>query len=155
MLMPERLPTIAVLAFDGMAPFEFGCVVEIFGLSRPEAHGRGARMVSICSGAFALAAAGLLDGREATTHWKYADLLQRRFPAVSVNASVLYVDDGGVLAGDPFLASHPLGLLPSALQFGEFGLPHGVSHPYRLVGRLVETGMNENDPDRVRPALPD
>ncbi|MEV0595354.1 hypothetical protein [Nonomuraea cavernae] len=46
MLMPERVPTIAVLAFDGMAPFEFGCVVEIFGLPRPEAHGRGARMVS-------------------------------------------------------------------------------------------------------------
>nr|BFE82041.1 hypothetical protein GCM10020093_046420 [Planobispora longispora] len=44
------------------------------------AHDRGARVVSICSGAFALAAAGLLDGREATTHWKYAGLLQERFP---------------------------------------------------------------------------
>ncbi|WP_442945926.1 helix-turn-helix domain-containing protein [Nonomuraea sp. LPB2021202275-12-8] len=154
------MPTVAVLAFDGMSPFELGCVVEIFGLPRPELdvpwydlrvcaetaeplrvvggftmraeHGldmlasagtvivpgvadvrgpvsaelvtalrlareRGARVVSICSGAFALAAAGLLDGRAATTHWKYADLLRQRFPAVEVNASVLYVDGGDVL----------------------------------------------------------
>jgi AraC family transcriptional activator FtrA len=61
------------------------------------AYERGARVVSICSGAFALAAAGLLDGREATTHWRYADLLAERFPRVKVNADVLYVDDGRVL----------------------------------------------------------
>ncbi|MFC7549610.1 helix-turn-helix domain-containing protein [Plantactinospora sp. GCM10030261] len=61
------------------------------------AHDRGTRIVSICSGAFALAAAGLLDGRRAATHWRYADLLQRRFPAVRVDPDVLYVDDGDVL----------------------------------------------------------
>jgi AraC family transcriptional activator FtrA len=61
------------------------------------AHGRGARMVSICSGAFLLAAAGLLDGRRAATHWRYADLLARRYPRVRVAADVLYVDDGDVL----------------------------------------------------------
>ncbi|GHH68784.1 AraC family transcriptional regulator [Kitasatospora indigofera] len=61
------------------------------------AHGRGARIVSICSGAFALAAAGLLDGREATTHWRYAGLLQQRYPLVRVNPDVLYVDSGDVL----------------------------------------------------------
>ena len=61
------------------------------------AHARGARVVSICSGAFALAAAGLLDGREAATHWRYAALLAERFPAVRVNAGVLYVDGGSVL----------------------------------------------------------
>ncbi|MEU4513040.1 transcriptional regulator FtrA [Nonomuraea wenchangensis] len=162
MLLPDpaRPHRVAALAFDGMAPFELGCVVELFGLPRPEldvpwydlrvcaaspeplrvvggftmsaehgldvlaeadtvivpgvadvrgpvpdplvaalrrAHGRGARLVSICSGAFALAAAGLLDGRPATTHWRYAALLQERFPAVQVNPSVLYVDDGDVL----------------------------------------------------------
>jgi AraC family transcriptional regulator, transcriptional activator FtrA len=152
--------TVSVLAFDGMAPFELGAVVEVFGLLRPElgipwyelsvcaerpgpllavggftmtvrhglqtfaaadtvivpgaevhgevsprvvaalrhAHARGARVVSICSGAFALAAAGLLDGREATTHWKYAELLQRRYPRVLVNPDVLYVDGGDVLS---------------------------------------------------------
>ncbi|MCZ7437104.1 transcriptional regulator FtrA [Micromonospora sp. WMMC241] len=62
------------------------------------ARRRGARIVSICSGAFALAAAGLLDGRRATTHWRYAELLQRRFPLVRVDPDVLYVDDDGVLS---------------------------------------------------------
>ncbi|MGC4775801.1 transcriptional regulator FtrA [Micromonospora chalcea] len=63
------------------------------------AHRRGARIVSICSGAFALAGAGLLDGRRATTHWRYANLLARRHPAVRVDPDVLYVDDGDVLTG--------------------------------------------------------
>ncbi|NJC68612.1 transcriptional regulator FtrA [Planosporangium thailandense] len=61
------------------------------------AHGRGARIMSICSGAFALAAAGLLGGRRATTHWRYAELLRRRYPAVEVDPDVLYIDDGAVL----------------------------------------------------------
>ncbi|WP_327286257.1 MULTISPECIES: DJ-1/PfpI family protein [unclassified Streptomyces] len=60
-------------------------------------YARGARVVSICSGAFALAAAGLLDGREATTHWRHAALLQARHPQITVNASVLYIDDGPVV----------------------------------------------------------
>ncbi|MGW3178411.1 helix-turn-helix domain-containing protein [Kitasatospora sp. NPDC001119] len=162
---PEPVHDVAVYAFPGMAPFELGVVVEVFGLARPEltgllaapwyglkvcadrpgtpleavggfaltarhgldelaaadtvvvpgvpnpfggvspdlvealrtAHGRGARIVSICSGAFAPAAAGLLDGREATTHWRYAELLQQRYPAVRVNPDVLYVDNGDVL----------------------------------------------------------
>ena len=61
------------------------------------AHARGARLVSICSGAFTLAGAGLLDGLEAATHWRYAELLQRRYPRVRVNADVLYVDSGQIL----------------------------------------------------------
>ncbi|MEY9839630.1 helix-turn-helix domain-containing protein [Streptacidiphilus sp. EB103A] len=158
----ETAHTVAVLAFDGMAPFELGVVVEVFGLHRPElgelpwyelrvcaeepgrelravggfslkadhgldvlagadtvivpgvpdargevspalvaalraAHAGGARLVSICSGAFALAAAGLLDGRRATTHWRYAALLAERYPEVEVDPDVLYVDNGSVL----------------------------------------------------------
>jgi transcriptional regulator GlxA family with amidase domain len=61
------------------------------------ASARGARIASICTGAFVLAAAGLLDGRRATTHWQWADLLARQFPAVNVDPTVLYVDDGDVL----------------------------------------------------------
>lgn len=61
------------------------------------AHRRGARIVSICSGAFALAQAGLLDERRATTHWRYAKLLADRFPRVRVDPDVLYVDEGDVL----------------------------------------------------------
>ncbi len=60
------------------------------------AHSRGARIVSICSGAFSLAHAGLLDGRRATTHWARAEELARRFPAVQVDPDVLYVDHGDV-----------------------------------------------------------
>jgi transcriptional regulator GlxA family with amidase domain len=62
-----------------------------------EAHRRGARVASICSGAFVLAAAGLLDGRRATTHWRHADELAARYPAVEVDPGVLYTDDGDVL----------------------------------------------------------
>jgi transcriptional regulator GlxA family with amidase domain len=61
------------------------------------AHGRGARLISICSGAFALAAAGLLDGRPATTHWRLTDELQRRYPQVEVLPNRLFVDDGDIL----------------------------------------------------------
>jgi transcriptional regulator GlxA family with amidase domain len=57
----------------------------------------GARVVSICTGAFVLAAAGLLDGRPATTHWQYADDLRRLHPTVQLDEDVLFVDDGDVL----------------------------------------------------------
>lgn len=57
----------------------------------------GTRLVSICTGAFVLAAAGLLDGRPATTHWKFADDMRRLHPAVRVDENVLFVDDGDVL----------------------------------------------------------
>ncbi|GAA4605985.1 helix-turn-helix domain-containing protein [Actinoallomurus liliacearum] len=60
------------------------------------AHSRGARVVSICSGAFALAHAGLLDGRQATTHWALADELAARFPRIRADPDVLYVDHGDV-----------------------------------------------------------
>ena len=58
---------------------------------------RGARIASICSGAFVLAAAGLLDGRRATTHWHAAEEFARRFPQVRLDASVLFVDEGRIL----------------------------------------------------------
>jgi AraC family transcriptional activator FtrA len=158
--MAERDPRRVVsLAYDGLCTFEFGIVVEIFGLPRPElpvewyrfqvcsldrgplratggvtvrtdlglgalrragtivipgwsaderppepllkavrgAHAKGARLVSICSGVFVLAAAGLLDGRRATTHWRYVERLRARYPEVLVEPDVLYVDDGDIL----------------------------------------------------------
>ncbi|WP_082952030.1 GlxA family transcriptional regulator [Mycobacterium kubicae] len=57
----------------------------------------GARMASMCVGAFTLAAAGLLDGRRATTHWQWADELASRFPRIEVDPSVLFVDEGDIL----------------------------------------------------------
>ncbi|HEY6146796.1 MAG TPA: transcriptional regulator FtrA [Thermoanaerobaculia bacterium] len=61
------------------------------------AHERGARLMSICSGVFVLAAAGLLDGRRATTHWRYVEKLRERYPKIQVEPDVLYVDEGSIL----------------------------------------------------------
>jgi AraC family transcriptional regulator, transcriptional activator FtrA len=151
---------VVVLAYDRLCTFEFGIVVEMFGLPRPEldvdwyhfdvcsfdrgplkatggimvqptaglralqkagtivipgwrdvdeapphaiieairaAHARGARLVTICSGVFVLAAAGLLDGKRVTTHWRYVERLRTRFPNVRVEPDVLYVDEGDIL----------------------------------------------------------
>lgn len=159
--MASRDPRkVAVLAYDHLCTFEFGIVVEVFGLPRPElnlewydfqvcsldrgpiraaggirvearrglnglrkagtivipgwrhvderppeallrmlqsAHADGARLVSICSGVFVLAAAGLVDGRRVTTHWQYAERLAAEFPKVRVDPDVLYVDEGSIL----------------------------------------------------------
>ena len=152
---------VVAVAYDRLCTFEFGCVVELFALARPElavpwyefavcatergplraaggievrvphtlrllesadtivipgwraieepppprllralrrAHDRGARLCSICSGVFVLAAAGLLDGRRATTHWRYVARLAARYPRIRVEANALYVDAGRVLS---------------------------------------------------------
>jgi AraC family transcriptional activator FtrA len=61
------------------------------------AHARGARLLSVCSGVFVLAATGLLDGRRATTHWRYIEKLRARYPRIRVEPDVLYVDEGDIL----------------------------------------------------------
>jgi len=151
---------VAILAYDGLCTFEFGCAVELFALERPEldvdwyshavcavepgplramggltvfaphglaaldtadtivipgwrdageapppalvdalqrAHARGARLCAICSGSFVLAHAGLLDGRRATTHWRYLARMAAGFPAVQVEQGVLYVEDDRIV----------------------------------------------------------
>lgn len=155
----KRRHVIAV-AYDRLCTFEFGCVVELFALRRPELdvdwyrfsvcsmergalraaggirveapHGlqhldradivvipgwrdadeipperllkkiraaaaRGARVCSICSGVFVLAAAGVLDGKRVTTHWRYAERLAQRYPRVHVEPNALYVEDGQIM----------------------------------------------------------
>jgi transcriptional regulator GlxA family with amidase domain len=69
------------------------------------ASARGVRMVSFCTGAFALADAGILDGRPATTHWAHAEEFRARYPKVRLDPSVLYVDDGDVLTSAGSAAS--------------------------------------------------
>lgn len=69
------------------------------------AHARGCRILSLCTGAFVLAEAGLLDGRPAATHWAECDELARRFPHLSVDPGVLFVDDGDILTGAGSAAS--------------------------------------------------
>lgn len=61
------------------------------------AYSRGCRLLSICSGVFVLAASGLLNGRRATTHWRYTDQLQQRFPKIEVVEDVLYVGDDRIM----------------------------------------------------------
>ena len=61
------------------------------------AHARGARLCSICTGAFVLAATGLLDGKPATTHWIHVALLQERYPEIEVRSNDLYVDTGRII----------------------------------------------------------
>ncbi len=155
----RMISNVAVIVYDGVAPFELGVLCEAWGVDRsddglpvpefavcaPEpglvattmpfelrvehdlarvaeadlvavpaiprhdpvpdavieavraAAERGARVMSVCSGAFVLGAAGLLDGRECTTHWMYTDELAARFPKARVVPEVLYVDAGRVL----------------------------------------------------------
>ncbi|MFF3418783.1 GlxA family transcriptional regulator [Streptomyces sp. NPDC002698] len=64
-----------------------------------DAHERGSLVSAHCVGVFALAAAGLLDGRRATTHWRFAELLARRHPGVTVEPDALYIDEGRVVTG--------------------------------------------------------
>jgi transcriptional regulator GlxA family with amidase domain len=71
---------------------------------------RGARVLSVCTGAFVLGQAGLLDGRQCTTHWRHAAALQERFPRALVDPDVLYVDDGEVLTSAGSAAAIDLGL---------------------------------------------
>jgi AraC family transcriptional regulator, transcriptional activator FtrA len=99
--------------------------VDDRGTSRPEllealraAYDRGARLMSICIGAFILAEAGLLDGRRATTHWRFSDRLSQRYPKVDVDPTVLYVDDGQVLTSAGVAAGIDLGLHVVRLDYG-------------------------------------
>ena len=91
-----------------------GCVDPLAVVSRTAlrelaaAAARGARVISICTGAFVLAEAGLLDGRPATTHWRWAPELRRRHPLVDVQEQHLYVDDGQVLTSAGVLAGTDL-----------------------------------------------
>lgn len=96
---------------DGVEAFEHADTIFIPGYREPAtteppaavvaalraAYRRGTRLAAISTGAFALAATGLLDGRRATTHWHYTRALAERHPAVDVDENVLFVDEGGVL----------------------------------------------------------
>jgi len=100
---------------------------------------RGARLISICTGAFGLAHAGALDGRRATTHWAWAEQLARRFPAVDVDPDALFVDEGEVLTSAGLSAGIDLSLHVIRRDFGaEVGervARHMVAPPHRDGGQ--------------------
>jgi transcriptional regulator GlxA family with amidase domain len=108
-----RADTVLVPAYAGIdAPPE-----EALAALR-EAAARGARLASVCAGAFALAHAGLLDGRRATTHWAFADELAARFPRVEVDATALYIDEGDVVTSAGVSAGLDLALHLIRRDFG-------------------------------------
>ena len=105
-------------------------VPEAFAARLRQAWQRGARLASICSGAFALAATGLLDGRRAATHWRYADKLGKRHPAIDVDAGVLYVEEDRVLTSAGSAAGIDLML---HIVRSDFGVEAANSVARRLV----------------------
>jgi transcriptional regulator GlxA family with amidase domain len=91
----DALDTADTVVVPGFWPLTDPDPEILAGLQR--AARRGARLASVCIGAFALAAAGVLDGRAATTHWQHSDAMAARFPAVRLRPDVLFVDEGQVL----------------------------------------------------------
>ncbi|HEV7728232.1 MAG TPA: helix-turn-helix domain-containing protein [Modestobacter sp.] len=94
----ERLAVSDIVMVTAWELFQVVPPVELLDALRA-AHARGALLVSHCTGAFVLAAAGLLDGKRAATHWRYAGELAARYPRIEVDAAVLYVDNGQVITG--------------------------------------------------------
>jgi AraC family transcriptional activator FtrA len=103
------------------------------------AAARAARVLSVCTGAFALAHAGLLDGRRATTHWRWTEELASRFPTVEVDRDALYVDEGEVMTSAGLSAGIDLSLHVVRKDFGaaagERVARHMVAAPHREGGQ--------------------
>lgn len=113
---------------------------------------RGARLVSFCTGAFVLAAAGVLDGRRATTHWRWADLFASRFPGVKLEPDVLFIDDGDVLTSAGSAAALDLGL---HLIRRDHGAEIATAVSRRLVFAAHRDGGQRQFVDRPVPSIPD
>jgi AraC family transcriptional regulator, transcriptional activator FtrA len=138
--------------------------------TRPEAHGplldalraaaaNGARIASICTGAFLLAEAGLLDGRRATTHWAYADELAARYPKISVDPNVLYVEDGQMFTSAGSAAGIDLSLHLVRNDYGS-EIANAVARrmvvpPHRDGGQAqyVDTPLAKAEADTLGPIL--
>ena len=118
-----------------------------------DAYDRGARILSVCIGAFVLAEAGILDGRRATTHWRYADRLRERYPQIEVDPNVLYVDDGQVMTSAGTAAGIDLCLHVVRLDYGA-EIANKVARaivmpPHREGGQAqyIETPIPKSDDD--------
>ncbi|MFC7892836.1 helix-turn-helix domain-containing protein [Streptomyces sp. NPDC057381] len=116
------------------------------------AHARGARIVSLCTGSFALAEAGLLDGRRAATHWLWADSFRRLHPRVLLEPDVLFVDDGDVLTAAGSAAALDLGLHIWRKDHGA-EIANAVSR--RLVFATHREGGQRQFVERPVPDVPD
>ncbi len=123
------------------------------------AYDSGARMVSLCNGAFALAEAGLLDGRPATAHWMHTAQLAERYPKVRVDDSVLYVDDGDVLTSAGLTAGLDLCLHLVRRDLGAHianQLARRMVVPAHRPGgqaQFIDLAVPHADDDRLSPVL--
>ncbi|WP_179271671.1 helix-turn-helix domain-containing protein [Actinomadura meyerae] len=116
------------------------------------AAARGARLVGLCTGAFTLAAAGVLDGRRATVHWRWAGTFRARFPRVRLEPDVLFVDDGDVLTSAGSAAALDLGLHLVRRDHGA-EIANAVSR--RLVFAVHRDGGQRQFIERPMPRIPD
>ncbi|UYM07938.1 helix-turn-helix domain-containing protein [Solicola gregarius] len=124
-----------------------------------DAHARGATILTHCTGAFVLGAAGMLDGRRCATHWRHADRLAAAFPDAKVDADVLYVDDDRVFTGAGCAAGIDACL---HLVRMEFGAKVAGAFARRIVvppqrdggqAQFVRTPIVEQDADTLQPLL--
>ncbi|MFF2520564.1 helix-turn-helix domain-containing protein [Streptomyces liangshanensis] len=116
------------------------------------AAARGARLASFCTGSFVLAAAGVLDGRRATTHWRWADLFAERFPAVRLDPDVLFVDDGDIVT-----AAGSAAALDACLQLvrHDHGARTAAAVSRRLVFAPHRDGGQRQFVEQPLPEVPD
>lgn len=115
-------------------------------------HARGARVMSLCTGSFALAEAGLLDGRRATTHWRWADSFRQLHPRVLLEPDVLFVDDGDILTAAGSAAALDLCLHVVRHDHGA-EVANAVSR--RLVFAAHRDGGQKQFVERPVPDVPD
>ncbi|MFD0277487.1 helix-turn-helix domain-containing protein [Kitasatospora sp. NPDC127111] len=116
----DHLPRADTVIVPGWADVDQAPPADLVEAVRA-AHEAGARVASLCTGAFVLAAAGLLDGRRATTHWAHTEELAARYPRVEVDPDVLYVDNGSVLTSAGKAAAMDLCLHLIRLDHGSSG----------------------------------
>ena len=147
----ERLAQADLIAIPGWDEFDREIDPRLLEALR-QAVARGARVMSVCTGAYVLAAAGLLDGRRATTHWRHTADLARRYPTIDVDANVLYVDDGAVLTSAGTAAGIDLSLHILRTEHGaavaNYVARRMVVPPHRAGGQAqyIETPVAEHRP---------
>ena len=141
----KRADTVVVPGY--LAVFDPPPAEAIVALER--AARRGARILSICTGAFALAHAGLLDGRSATTHWAFAEAMAERFPHIDVNPAALYIDEEQVMTSAGLSAGIDLSLHVIRKDFGaavgERVARHMVAAPHREGGQAQFISRSNGD----------
>ncbi|MFE2943111.1 GlxA family transcriptional regulator [Streptomyces sp. NPDC059255] len=143
----EALDDAGTVIIPGYDDIDAALSTELLAALRA-AHARGARLVSICTAAFALAAAGLLDGRPATTHWRHSEQLRQRYPHVDVLPNQLYVDDGDILTSAGVTAGIDLCL---HLIRTDRGAAAANTHARDLVAPPRRRGGQAQFIDRFRP----